>query len=700
MGCERCVQLNGDIHRRDSWFESDGMSSMVSLPILTELRVNEYELFPGDPQGSGITWSFRPGATVIAGINGIGKTTLLSMILRAFTGPFDLTGDGGSGSLSVVLPDKPVRLRPQNRRLFQRRVADGAENAKVILSATIGKTAITISRRLNNLSLDGLIFNDKPVELPDKADEREHEFQSRLTQLIGLGSFVDVLLVLHHVILFYENRPGALWDPNAQRQLLRALCLNQEDASRVVTLERELQSADSQARNVHARITSTDRRWREALQQEAEEERVLAELSAEQQILDAELLEASRLETVLQQLDEDRRDARLAYERARIAREHADGAIERFKYTGLLRLFPSLDETASLALSRIMTDGRCLVCNSPAIVKQRELERQIAQGICPVCGAEPDSRDNLVAPHEFDQARLEQERKHLAVAKREEETQLKQLHNTIDQFEQTILQLDIVRQSIQERKEKNQLLRSRLPDSVTSKEYEIELNRLRSEHSEWQDERRVHLQQLRSLFAERRDTITAKSTELVRAFAELIEILLVEKVRLVQVSAEPRYMQAPGEAGDRVQVPAYAAEMASAARPTLTRRTYPSEVSESQRELIDLAFRLALVGVFGGSCTFVMETPEASLDGVAMERVGQALATFAQRDSNRLVVTSNLTNAGLITALFDGTDLESDPASRLERVLNLLKIAAPNRALLHDRERYDKLLEEAVWGAN
>ena len=86
--------------------------------------------------------------------------------------------------------------------------------------------------------------------------------------------------------------------------------------------------------------------------------------------------------------------------------------------------------------------------------------------------------------------------------------------------------------------------------------------------------------------------------------------------------------------------------MSSAARPTLIRRNDPSEVSESQRELIDLAFRLALVGVFGESCTFVMETPEASLDSVAMERVGQALARFAARDNNRLVVTSNLTNAG------------------------------------------------------
>ena len=189
-----------------------------------------------------------------------------------------------------------------------------------------------------------------------------------------------------------------------------------------------------------------------------------------------------------------------------------------------------------------------------------------------------------------------------------------------------------------------------------------------------------------------------KSNELLATFAELIQTLLVEDVRLVEIKTEPRYLQAPGPTQDRVQVPAFAAEMTAADRPGFTRRNDPSEVSESQRELIDLAFRLALVEVFAGTCTFVMETPEASLDGVAMDRVGHALAAFAAKDDNRLVVTSNLTNAGIILALFEGGSREESMASRLERVLNLLQVAAPNRALLEDRDRYNDLLTRAVSG--
>ena len=671
---------------------------MVHLPVVTELKVTDYELFPGDPPGSGIAWLFEQGVTVIAGINGLGKTTLLMMILRSFTGRYDLTGDGALQSLSVVLPEGPVRLKAAHLGAFRRRVSDGAANARVELSANVGENVIFIRRRLDNLALQALTIDEQPVELSGTADERETVFQSKLTELIGLGSFVDVLLVLHHVILFNENRPGALWDKNAQRHLLRALCLDRDDASRVVELERQLQRADSQARNVHARITTTKGRLNEALRQEAGAEGVHAELSAEQQLLDAELQESARLEGVLQQLDEQRKRARLAYERAKVVRQETDGAVERLKYTALLRHFPSMDDMSRLVLSRIMTDGRCMVCNAPAQARQRELEQQLARGCCPICGAEPEIQDSVVAHHEFDEARLVRERERAARARREEAAQLAELGEFAGSYKETLSQWESVQESIRERTEKNRRLRAQLLDTVTSREYENELRSLESDHDRWKTLRAAHLRNLRTLFAERRDAITARSEEVVGAFAKLVEVLLVEDVRLAQVEVEPRYLEAPGQSGDRVEVPAYAAEMTVAARPTLTRRNDPSEVSESQRELIDLAFRLALVTVFGGASTFVMETPEASLDGIAMERVGSALAGFARRDGNRLIVTSNLTNASIITAMFEATEPEAGAAARLRRVLNLLKVAAPNLALTKDKDRYQALLAQAVAG--
>ena len=63
---------------------------------------------------------------------------------------------------------------------------------------------------------------------------------------------------------------------------------------------------------------------------------MLAQLEAEQKLLDAEVAEASRLDEVLAQLDTDRQQARLELERAKVEREEASGSMERLKYTALL----------------------------------------------------------------------------------------------------------------------------------------------------------------------------------------------------------------------------------------------------------------------------------------------------------------------------------------------------------------------------
>ena len=669
---------------------------MVRLPVLTELKVTSYGLFPGEPRGSGINWLFQPGLTLIAGINGLGKTTLLTMILRSFTGPYDLTSYGESQSLSVTLPERPVILNPQYAKFFEQRVADGAKEAKVTVSARFDKAEVTIYRRLKDLFLESLIVDGKSIKLPQASEEREAIFQSRLTELIGLSSFVDALLVLHYVILYHENRLGALWDPNAQRHLLRALCLDRDDALRMADLERNLQSADSQARNINVRITATRTQLSKALQREAGSEDVLTKIKAEQELLDAELVEADQLGQMLEQLDENRKDARLAHERAKIEREDAAGAVERMKYAALLNHFPRIDDTTRLALSRIMSDSRCLVCNASAKDKQLELEQQVASGCCPICGAEPKAQDNVVAAHEVDQARLQRERERVERAKLEEETRFQQLRDFSSRYDQTLERIVKIRQSIKERGEKNRRLRTRLPETITSSEYENTLKTLSSEHREWQERRATYSQELRSLLAAKEEAITAKSNELIETFSRMIGDLLVDEARLVQARTQPRYIQALGQLAGRIQFPAYIAEMRAADRPGYIRRSNQSEVSESQRELIDLAFRLALIKVFGGPCTFVMETPEASLDGLAMERVGLALAKFSQGKGNRLVVTSNLANTGIIATLFSGSLPKERLDTRMKRVLNLLQIAAPNRALNEDRDRYSVLLKEAV----
>jgi hypothetical protein len=272
---------------------------VLQFPIFTFLRVLNYGLFPGRPPGCGLEWVFEDGLSVIAGVNGLGKTTLLTMLLRCLTGPYDLTGDGVPDLLESVLPPEPVSLKPSVKRYFKQRVADQASHATVELRATLGKSDIEIVRNLSDLSLVRLSVNGSDQSLALHRVSRESTFQEVMCRLFGLGSFVDVLLILHHIIFFTEDRPGALWDENAQRQILRALFLDMKLANEVALLEREVGSTDSQARNLSAAAFGVQQRLQRARDREKLSPGISADYALEQKLLDAELEERERLSTRL-----------------------------------------------------------------------------------------------------------------------------------------------------------------------------------------------------------------------------------------------------------------------------------------------------------------------------------------------------------------------------------------------------------------
>jgi energy-coupling factor transporter ATP-binding protein EcfA2 len=669
---------------------------MVVLPLFKRISILNYGMFPGHPPGSGIDFAIQKGVSLIAGINGLGKTTLVIALLRLLTGPSDLSSAGLPPQIGSTLPEEPAKLRPDTLRFFAQRVAD-ATTATASIELSFGAKELRITRSLLNLKLTEFTINNRSAL--DQTDP-EGKYQASICQLMNLSSFVDVLLLLHFVVFFPERRPGALWDANAQRHLLRAIFLPKKVAANVADLERQVGSADSYTRNLNSILTGEKNRLAQAEQAHAAAPALKAELSSLQTLLDADLEKREATEDQLNNVTSQIRAARLNLERVKIEREDAERALERIKFGALSRMFPDMEDVVRLTILNLLSKSECLVCGASDQALRNEIEHKLERGICPVCNSPPEAQFKIVKVREVEAARVRKTQRRAALAASEEDAQDKLWAELTAARDTTVTSLQALTDQIDELQIKVGGLKAQLPTPTEQiKELRAYVNRMQRDVIAAGARRAELSKKLREALKAVDKVVIRNSDKLSKKFSGYCKKLLADEAELTRVDEDAGIAQAV----EQFMVPLFETDMASAARPGLTRRSTANDVSESQRELIDLAFRFALIEVAtdDANATLVMETPESSLDGVAMERVGKALSSFASKNQNRLVATSNLSNAGIIGFLFGGRvrSGKGPLSARVSRTINLLEVAAKNQALTDDTHgRYSALLRQALEG--
>ena len=667
---------------------------MIVIPKFETIHLSNYGLFPGISGDHQVDIDFRNGLTVLAGINGLGKTTLLNLLLRMISGPYDLTSTGAPEKYEAILPSNATKLKPNVIDFFSQRVADGAENAISTLTMKFGDKEAVISRNMSTLSLAASLTIDG-VETASS----ESEYQSTMADLFNVSTFVHVLLLLHNIVFFNEKKAGALWDANAQRHVLGAIVLGKVVALKFDEVTRRVQTADSQFRNTRAQANKFQKQLNELAVKEEQSPEVRAHLAATIEAIEGSSEKLDHLENSLSELSERHKEKRLELEKAKLENESALGLIERAKYTSLLHAFPKMEDAARLLLARILSEAECLVCGAEAEGKKAELEKLLLEGFCPACGADPEDQASAPDSSKFEKVKMSAARKKADVA-------TSQLRKAAKSFEK----VDIEKSNALE-----QVVSARTELAVLKSSQE-QLNALLPSDSEKVQSLRKIVEGFNGTLAEERATLELAASDysqilggvtkqivkaakkLSVAFGQQVNKLLSESAQLLTTEGRAKIGQ---ESASAFEFPVFVAEMTAANKPGLTARQSQDDVSESQRELIDLAFRLALIEVAcaDGNATFVMETPEASLDGIAMKKVGSTLKDFSETPGTRLIITNNLTNAGMVTAIFGGVSSSKKEQRRREQsVFNLLQEAAPNQALSENRDEYEGLLQEAIYG--
>lgn len=680
---------------------------MINFPVLKRVKVSDFAMYAGTDDKPGLDHSFVSGVNVIVGINGLGKTTLLTMLLRALSGAVDVPGDDDLG-------DKRRRIVPSDRFWFRRRAPDDAVNAKVTIWFTLGEYEFEVTRSLANLDVVELSVDQQPFPIaPGTA--MEATYRDQVVAASGLSSFEDFVFLLRYIVFYLEDRRSLVWDAAAQGDILGILVGDQgERRGQYVDLFNELLSKDSEYRNVHAVVYKRRKEFDKQTStiEGGQIERLVQSLEERRKDLKALVIRKNELSHTRDQLREQMENRRQEIHdgRAGLAAQLND-FYESF--------FPQLGSPARYLLAHFEAGAGCLVCGTQTPEATERVTAKLYMNTCPVCGS-PIEEGHRPAndPHAGDA--IEQQRTAVAAAEADLAAMEQPLRDAEQDHSLAAAELVSITSQVVSLEGQLKALGDNLPNVIGRREelnksllaFEAALNQLEVERIELAG-------QFRELTEAIDQEVRAVSGQIEQAFSKYIRGFLAEQC---EIKYTPRVRRLGQRANtDLFTFPHFIPALTSGVHRNITTvREAGQSVSESQKEFIDLAFRMALLELAAPNAPtmLILETPEASLDSVFVPRAADLLRRFATRSNGahetRLIASSNVNREQMIPALFGaypdqrfyGQVVDEAPTDmpamipieeRASHVLDLLAIAVPTRALERFRAAYEEERDQAIY---
>lgn len=658
---------------------------LVNMPVLRTVAVWDYGLYPGLSEGDeAVEVDLSKGLTLVLGANGIGKSTFVSLLFRMLTGPFDIPGavNGSLGRANLEVRE----LSTRKKRYFADRVNDGAGDSVATLQFDSGSDHFTITRRLRDLSLIDAACD----RLGKEPITDELELQELLAQSAGLGSFSDWVLLLRYITFFQEDRSALVWDAAAQRQVLRPLFLSPDDSNSWVAQERRILQLDSDRRNTSAVLFRTNSYMTVQKKKVSASKEILEELN-DLEMLYAKLLNDTDDDSdLLAELDKSRKESRLEFLLAESALEDAKRDYEHVKLAHIANALPDQSSSAKYILAQIISSGHCVACGQDAAEYTQQVERRIENRLCPLCGQNQQTHEGE-GMASLDERRLGEALQALS-------SHLEQAEATRSAADQDDAQYrDLLNRSRESRYDLSAAetrmaeLQTLLPEPTGEmKQAEAEntalnrrLVRLDAELTELRAEFQLFIEDMTS-------RILGRAAEMEKAFETYASAFLIEKNSLTYAPLAERV----GQMGATVPFPHFGLNMSGNDFASPTARSSSDSVSESQREFIDLAFRMALVGVASANAagTLVIDSPDSSLDAVFEPKAAEVLNVFVSTSADsKIILTSNLSSGKFLPELVAGF---RESGNGTPGLVDMFEVAAPTAAVRSLRPAYDRAREQ------
>lgn len=687
----------------------------LRFPVIHQFSVSDYQLYPGE-HGRGFSYDVKSGVNIVVGVNGLGKTTLLNLLLKLVAGPSQIQAMSGLGMGS----------REEGRshlRFFSARVKDAAASATATATLGFGERRIIVTRKLSSLDIIYLKIGD--IEANEiNAEAYENRFKQGVLELSGLQQYYDYLLLVHFIFFFLEDRQALVWDEDAQAEVLRVLYYDPTSQVAYRALYNKIAQFDSEIRNTQAVLSRHEKNLQKELVKQADN-RSGQELKSLHKTLKS--LKDSMV--VLEEKTEALNNSRIAYrdqvEALRIHRE-AKVSKARAAHEEYLRAeFSTAENEALYAVASVISERGCIFCGSHTERARAAVQMRLDVHHCPLCDAGPGEREQHA-----DSSNKSELLASAHVMEIEAEDDAQQIANVdaliaavTEQYQSLMLKLVDQRKQHQEVMLQIKIIENGLPkdaDQILALQDKLMGFKDLLEHSK--QEKAEAEASLAAIVDPGEARVAEMAEAIIERFKEYITGFMAETCVLQYDVREKRIGQGPSTV--KFRFPGFSVRLTSGVfKDEAANRMSPNDVSESQREFIDMAFRMSLIAEITtqSSAMMVVETPEASLDSVFVPRAGTMIRQFlqiAENSSNFLIASTNLNREAMIPALFgvlpeteavqfaregdrEGFDARAlravAPSERISRMVNLLEIAAKNAALTKYEGEYKDEFQKAVF---
>lgn len=649
---------------------------MIGFPFLRRLRVQGYPLYPGPAGDHVMDLRLDDGPWMILGVNGLGKSTLLLIMRYILAGPVRLREAGFAGSRAD--------LTPVPARFFAMRVQDEARGAEATLTVSFGADLLVIRRDLTTLALIEAIQTQDGIEtiLTD-----EQSYRGAVAALMNLAQFEDAVRVFDYLTFYPEQRVPLIWNLAAQFELFRGL-LTPDKSVELRKLEADIVSADSAARNLNAGIARVTARRAAEAKKAKNLDQTKVKLAAAQAAYEEAHQGEAALRVDLETMEEARDDALLQVKRAERDVDDASREYEKLKYDTLQAAFAGVPPTEQYIFLRLLSDRFCIACDQEAPAAAQELADRLSQGRCTVCG-NPRKTGLADVPENL----------HEVAAEAHERLQSRR--DTLDRLSRTHLEFRVAVANLEDRLSKLRndaqafsaqirVLKRQLPleDAAALEEEERRLIALREQVEIFRRDRIEAEESIASLIADLKEATEQIRVALENRFNAVAKPFFAERVKLIYAPRDSKI----GQQGTVFSFPAFEIEMTSGASQGQFIRRHIEQVSLSQREYLDIIFRMALIDVLGGAQgSLAIDGPEGSVDAVFAERAGDLFAQFAAQPGKSVILASNIVEGGFIPNTF--RNYAPNPRTR---VINLLDQAVPTAALRDLKAEYERKVDEIM----